>query len=61
MVDMAAHSKVTGSGATMDRLRCLSDDIIKLSRQLNHKMELATLVLFDKVKAGFSGTGGVAW
>ena len=61
MVDMAAHSKATGSGATMDRLRCLGDDIIELSRQLNHKMELTTLALFNKVKAGFSGTGGVVW
>ena len=60
MVDMAARSKATESGATMDRLRCLRDDIIELSRQLNHKMELAALALFDKVKAGFSGTGGVA-
>ena len=42
MVDMAAHSKATGSGATMDHLRHLGDDIIELSRQLNHKMELAT-------------------
>ena len=61
MVDMATHNKVTGSGATMDCLRCLGNDIIELSRQLNCKMELATLALFDKVKAGFSGTGGVAW
>ena len=61
MVDMATHSKVTGSGTTMDHLRHLGDDIIELSRQLNHKMELATLALFDKVKAGFSSTGGVAW
>ena len=60
MVDMATHSKATGSGATMDHLRCLGDDIIELSRQLNHKMELAALALFNKVKAGFSGTGGVA-
>ena len=60
MVDMAAHSKATGSGATMDRLRHLGDNIIELSRQLNHKMEQAVLALFDKVKAGFSGTGGVA-
>ena len=60
MVDMATHSKVTGSGATMDHLRHLRDNIIELSRQLNRKMELATLVLFDKVKAGFSGTGDVA-
>ena len=60
MVDMAAHSKATGSGTTMDRLRCLGDDIIELSRHLNCKMELAALALFDKVKAGFSGTGGVA-
>ena len=60
MVDMAAHSKVTGSGTTMDHLRHLGDDIIELSRQLNCKMELATLVLFDKVKAGFSSTGGIA-
>ena len=60
MVDMAAHSKVTGSGATMDCPRQLSDDIIKLSRQLNCKMVLAALALFDKVKVGFSGTGGVA-
>ena len=60
MVDMTAHSKVTGSGATMDHLRCLGDDIIELSRQLNHKMELAVLALFNKVKTGFSGTGGVA-
>ena len=41
MVDMAAYNKVTGSGATMDCLRRLGDDIIELSRQLNHKMELA--------------------
>ena len=61
MVDMAAHSKATGSGATMDHLRHLGDDIIELSRQLNRKMELAALALFNKVKAGFSGTGGVAW
>ena len=60
MVDMATHSKVTGSGATMDHLRRIGDDIIELSRQLNHKMELATLALFNKVKAGFSSTGGVA-
>ena len=60
MVDMAAHNKATGSGATMDHLRHLGDDIIELSRQLNHKMELAALALFEKVKAGFSGTGGVA-
>ena len=60
MVDMAAHSKATGSGTTMDHLRHLGDNIIELSRQLNHKMELATLALFDKVKAGFSSTGGVA-
>ena len=60
MVDMAAHNKMPGSGATMDCLRCLGDDIIELSRQLNCKMELAALALFDKVKAGFSGTGGVA-
>ena len=57
-VDMSTYNKVTGSGATMDCLRCLGDDIIELSRC---KMELATLALFDKVKAGFSGTGGVAW
>ena len=56
MVDMATHSKATGSGTTMDCLRRLGEDII----ELNHKMELATLALFDKVKAGFSGTGGVA-
>ena len=60
MVDMAAHSKVTRSGATMDHLRHLGDDIIELSRQLNCKMELAALALFNKVKASFSGTGGVA-
>ena len=60
MVDMTAHNKATGSGTTMNRLRYLGDDIIELSRQLNHKMELAALALFDKVKAGFSGTGGVA-
>ena len=60
MVDMAAHSKATGSGTTMDHLRCLEDNIIELSRQLNCKMELAALALFNKVKAGFSGTGGVA-
>ena len=60
MVDMGAHSKATGSGTTMDCLRCLGDDIIELSRQLNCKMELAMLVLFDKVKAGFFSTGGVA-
>ena len=60
MVDMATHSKVTGSGATMDHLRHLGDDIIELSRQLNRKMELATLALFNKVKTGFSVTGGVA-
>ena len=58
MVDMATYNKATGSGATMDCLRCLGDDIIELSRC---KMELATLALFDKVKAGFSSTGGVAW
>ena len=61
MVDMTTYKKATGSGTTMDRLRHLGDDIIELSRQLNCKMELATLALFDKVKAGFSGTGGVAW
>ena len=60
MVDMAAHSKVTRSGTTMDHLRHLGDNIIELSRQLNHKMELAALALFDKVKAGFFSTGGVA-
>ena len=60
MVDMATYNKAIWSGATMDRLQHL-EDIIELSRQLNCKMELATLVLFDKVKAGFSGTGGVAW
>ena len=60
MVDMAAYNKATGSGATMDCLRHLGDNIIELSRQLNCKMELATLALFDKVKAGFSGTGGTA-
>ena len=60
MVDMAAHSKATGSGATMDHLRHLGDDIIELSRQLNCKMELAVLALFNKVKAGSSGTGSVA-
>ena len=60
MVDMTAHNKATGSGTTMDCLRHLGDDIIELSRQLNCKMELAMLALFDKVKAGFSGTGGVA-
>ena len=60
MVDMTTHSKATRSGATMDHLRCLGDDIIELSRQLNCKMELAVWVLFDKVKAGFSSTGGVA-
>ena len=59
MVDMAAHSKVTGSGTTMNCLRHLGDNIIELSRQLNCKMELAALALFDKVKAGFSGTGGI--
>ena len=57
MVDMTAHYKATGSGATMDHLRHLSDDIIELSQQLNRKMELAELALFNKVKAGFSGTG----
>ena len=61
MVDMATHSKVTGSGTTMDCLRHLGDNIIELSRQLNHKMELATLALFDKVKAGFSSIGDVTW
>ena len=60
MVDMATHSKATGSGATMDHLRHLGDNIIELSRQLNCKMELAALALFNKVKAGFSGTGGIA-
>ena len=60
IVHMATHSKVTGSGVTMDHLRHLGDDIIELSWQLNSKMELAALALFDKVKAGFSGTGGVA-
>ena len=60
MVDMAAHSKATRSGATIDHLRHLGDDIIELSRQLNCKMELAALALFNKVKAGFSGTRGVA-
>ena len=60
MVDMTTHNKATGSGATIDHLRCLGDDIIELSRQLNHKMELTVLALFDKVKAGFSGTGGIA-
>ena len=60
MVDMVTHSKVTGSGATMDHLRCLGNDIIERSKHLNHKMELVTLALFDKVKAGFSGKGGVA-
>ena len=61
MVDMVAYNKVTGSGATIDHLRHLGDNVIELSRQLNCKMELATLALFNKVKAGFSGTGGVAW
>ena len=61
MVDMMAHSKATGSGSMMDHLRHLGDDIIELSWQLNCKMELVALALFDKVKAGFSGTGGVAW
>ena len=60
MVDMTAYNKVTGSGTTMDHLRHLGDNIIELSRQLNCKMELAVLVLFDKVKAEFSRTG-VAW
>ena len=60
MVDMATHSKGTGPSATMYHLRHLEDDVIELSRQLNRKMKLAALVLFDKVKAGFSGTGGVA-
>ena len=60
MVDMTAHYKAPGSGATMDHLRNLSNDIIKLTWQLNHKMELTTLVLFNKVKAGFSGTCSVA-
>ena len=41
MVDMATYNKATGSGATMDHLRHLGDDIIELSRRLNHKMELA--------------------
>ena len=48
---MAAYNKVTGSGATMDHLMCLGDDIIELSRQLIRKMEVAALALFDKVKA----------
>ena len=60
MVDMATHNKATGSSATMDHLRCLGDDIIELSRELNCKMKLAALALFDKVEAGFSGTGGYA-
>ena len=60
MVDIATYNKATGSGATMDCLRHLGDNIIELSRQLNCKMELAVLALFDKMKAGFSGTGGVA-
>ena len=60
MVDLTAHNKATGSGTTMNHLRYLGDDIIELSRQLNHKMELAVLALFDNVKAGFSGMGGVA-
>ena len=60
MVGMTAHNKVTGSSAMMDCLRHLGDDIIELSWQLNRKMELAVLALFDKVKGGFSGTGGVA-
>ena len=34
--------------------------IIELSRQLNPKMELAAYALFDEVKTGFSGTGGIA-
>ena len=58
MVGMMAHNKVTGSSSMVDHLRCLGDDIIKLLQQLNKKMELAALALFDKVKAGFSGTGG---
>ena len=48
MVDMATHSKATRSGTTMDRLRCLGDNIIELSRQLNRKMELAALALLTK-------------
>ena len=32
MVDMASYNKATGSGATMDHLRHLRDDIIELSR-----------------------------
>ena len=36
MVDMTTHNKATGSGMTMDWLRHLSDDLMKLSRQLNH-------------------------
>ena len=50
MVGMATHSKATGSGATMERLRHLSDDIIELSRQLNCEMELAVLALLTKWK-----------
>ena len=60
MVDMTAHYKAPGFGATMDHLRSLSKDIIKLTWQLNCKIKLTALVLFDKVKAGLSGTCGVA-
>ena len=52
-----------GSDDTMSKfVRIVPEDqvMVELSWQLNRKMELAVLALFDKVKAGFSGTGGVA-
>ena len=60
MVDMTTHYKATGSGVTMDQLKRLSDNIIKLTWELNWKIELTTLALLDKVKAGFTGTGSIA-
>ena len=48
MVDMTTHYKATGSGITMDHLRNLSGNIIKLTQELNRRMELTALELFDK-------------
>ena len=59
MVNMMAYNKVTGSGTTMAWLEKLGDDIIELTQVLNWKMAKIALTLFDKIKAGFSGTSGM--
>ena len=61
MVDMAAHSKETGSVPLWITLGVLVMTSLSYPGSSSTRWNWPALALFDKVKAGFSGTGGIAW